>query len=271
MGLRKTFSNRIPLSFKDGLRQADSLTHLSFSDLKNFVRAHGVSALIKRAIVCPCVKEDTGQPSINCGVCRGTGFAYLENNPENSNCTGKRIIMGARSQQKNWNRKGGYTKTGQTTAVICDYLPSVGDLVQPKVDIEIINDEFHKRGHLYNNGKTSEFLFHERIKKVEGIYCVNADKTQLVSYIKDIDFRMNERLIEWIQGGNSPNLGERYTVRYQAIPEYIVLTSEPSFHVEHDDDEPLSVRETFDKPIVYDVSLVRVDQILKGRKNEEST
>lgn len=270
MGLRKQFSNRSPSSFKSGRNQSKTLTHFSYSDLENFIRAHGVSASIDRAVLCPCVKEDSGQPSINCGVCRGTGFAYLPPSTTNNNCTSKKILMGTRSQEKNWNRKGGYTKKGQTTAILYDYLPSVGDLIKPNVDIEVINDEFHKRGHLYNNGKTSEFLFHERVKEVEGIFSINNDKTQLVTYQKDIDFKINGRLIEWVQGGNAPALGERYNVRYQAIPEYIVLTSEPSFFVEHDDDEPLAVREEIDKPLVYDVSLVRVDQILKGRKNEES-
>lgn len=270
MGLRKTFSNRLPNVLKNGLNPANVLSHLSYSDLKNFIRAHGVSASIKRAVLCPCVKEDTGQPSLNCGVCRGIGFAYITTMPDNLNCITTKILIGQRAQQKNWNRKGGYTKTGQTTATTFGYIPSIGDLIKPSVDIETINDEFHKRGDLYTNGKTSEFLLHDRIKEVEGIFGINANKTVLVEYRRDIDFKIDGRKIEWLQTGNPPALGERYIVRYQAIPDYIVISTEPSFYVEHDNDEPVNVREELDKPIVYDVNLTRIDKVFQGRHNEKS-
>lgn len=272
MGLRSKFSARTRTSFSRNTNSSQILSHFSFTELKNFIRAHGVSADIKRAILCPCIKEDTGQPSINCGVCRSSGWAYLQGDTEKTAPCGKplKVIMGGRQNLKKFNRIGGYSQTGRTNAVFFNYMPASGDLVSPKVDIEIINDEFHKRGHLYSNGKTSEFLLMEKVIIVEGIFTVSIDKTSIVEYIQGTDFLMNGRKIEWIGGANSPALGESYAVRYQAVPQYVVMEASPSFHVEHDDDEPQRIKEDIDKPIVYDVELTRLDKVLQGRHYEQS-
>ncbi len=273
MVLSKRHSGRQNKTHGIKTNAADLRSHISLKNIKNFIRAHGVKVKIFKAITCPCLKESSDQASIVCGVCRGSGFAHIgltDNN--NTNCVTKRIVMGGRTVHNNLFRKGGKLKSGGTNAVIFDYLPSVGDLFRPSTDIEIINDEFHKRGHVYENGKSSEVLYNRTIIGVEGIYTINEDKSQIINYRPGIDFTMDDRKIIWSSQPEAinPSLGQRYAVRYQAIPDYIVMDAGPSFHIEHDQDEPEAVRELLDKPIVYDVTLTRVDQVLKGRHNEKT-
>src|SRR3972149_266430 len=200
MGFDKVYNSNKKTQFSKFRNPADVLSHLSFKDLGNYIRAHGTGCEIKKAIICPCMKNDTGQPSINCGVCRSTGWAYIGN--VNGSITGEgcpekpvKIIMGSRGHNKSYNRPGGYIQTGKTPAVLFYYMPASGDLVRPNVDLEVINDEFHIRGHIYANGKSSEFLLMEKVKQVEGIFTINADKTEIVEYVQGTDYSVINRVI----------------------------------------------------------------------------
>jgi len=173
------------------------------------------------------------------------------------------MIISNRNWNKDYQKPGGYTQRGGSTATVYTFTPSSGDKIQPLADIEVINDEMHEKGALFQNGASSEYLLMSDIKQVESIHTVNSTFTQVTKYLPGINFNMNDRLIEWVSGQAQPGTGERYTVRYQAIPEYIIMSTQPTYTVEHDEDEPFQVREEIDKLILWDIDMVRIDEVLK--------
>lgn len=263
--ISKKFSlpNRPPL--QQHRPPGDIMTHFSYSDVYNFVRGHGVACKVHQAILCPCVEKSTGQPRINCHVCFGTGFYYTEEiKPfEKSQCVDHRMIINNRAWNKDFQKPGGYTQKGSASATAYTFTPSTGDKIQPLKDIEVINDEMHQKGAKFQNGSSSEYLLMEDIIKVESIFTVNAAFDQVTKFLPEINFTMNGREIMWLLGQPQPALNERYTVRYQAIPEYIIMGAQAQFFVEHDEDEPFQVREEIDKLILWEIDLIRVNEMIK--------
>jgi len=243
------------------------LSHLSMREVFNYVRAHGVKCRVQKAILCPCLEKHTGQPKINCAICNGVGFFYdgdvLVN--EESQCTDHKFIVVERRGYKNLQEKGGITSNGGMKVYMHTFEPALGDKIKPLRDIEVVNDERKIKGEKYSNGESKEVLLMQDVKMVECIYTVNAALSQATKYLPLVNFNLDGRKIAWIDGAPQPSNGQQYVVRYQATPEYIIMSSQPARMVEHDDDLPMFDRENTDTPLLWEIEMVKIDEYIKER------
>ena len=89
-------------------------------------------------------------------------------------------------------------------------------------DRVVINDEVLTKGKLYPDGATRERLRFNRIFGVDYL------RTKTTAYVQGVDFSIaSNGQVQWI--GNQPMPGENYTVRYSAVPEYVIFKDIPRF------------------------------------------
>jgi len=252
-------------------RARDVLNHPLKESVNNAVRAHGVKCEIRKGTICPCLNEDTLQPRMNCAICHGVGY-YYDSALVNSECpvgsTIHKVAMGQRNYTKHRDKTGGYRQSGAHVAIIYTYVPSDGDLITPFEDTEVINDEVHVRGSLFNDGSSSERLHHEQVLSTEYIIKANANRTAIVKYLQGTNYNVTGNLIEWVVGQPQPLDGEQYVVRYKARPSYIIFNVQPTMIVEHDEAYPKFIREEIDVVYPYQVQLERLDRRILGNQKQ---
>lgn len=231
--------------------------------IKAFVDQFASFVRYWKAMECPCTTPATGQPNLACQHCRGLGFIY---GPQEVEERYARAMVHSRRSQK-MNEAGGFLTTGYASITFKEgIVPGDGDLVQVCADREVVNDEYHVLGSKLLDGSTAETL------RFRDVFCVEAvrvwiEATKTPVFLKrevDWQFDPTSRTVKFLNG-QLP--GSRYSVRYQARPEYILLgqTSKPLLRVSHDEDiaEPFASKKDIVYP--YNCLAVRLDRAIIQR------
>jgi len=241
------------------------LDHKAVSD---FVDQFSVAIKYWKAMQCPCVTPETGQPNISCFSCRGLGFTYGETE---LNPIYQRAQVHSRRSESQSGKAGRLIPGSCSVTFKPGVIPGDGDLIQICQDKEVINNEYHVVGSTLNNGATAERLRFRDIVCVENVIVWDKDQRQALPVNQsDWSFDKDQRRIVWKNG--LPE-GSKYSVRYIATPEYIVLgeTSKPLLRVAHDDNEPDPA--SYRKDIVYPYNVIasRLDRAILQRNRENTS
>lgn len=229
----------------------------------NFVNQFASTICYWKAIQCPCYNSSSGQPNIACYQCRGLG--WFHNNKELGPLYEKAQVTSRKSQRMN--EKGGLMTTGYASVTFLPgVIPGEGDLVQVCADREIVNDEEQVVGAKLTDGSTAESLRFRDIVCVEFVAMQNAvDKSVFKLDSSAWNFNAAERRVEFVE---TYPPGTKYSVRYLAVPEYIVKgeTSKPLLRVTHDDSAKEPGRYTQDVVMPFNCQCVRLDRAILQRQ-----
>lgn len=216
-----------------------------------------------KATACPCQDERSGQPALDCFNCRGLGWFHTA--AETGDEYQRAMAHSRRAVEKN--NKGGRIVTGYASITLQPgVIPGDGDLVQICKDIEVVNNEYHVVGAKLRDGSTAESLRFRDVKCVEKVLLWEESTTKRVIEVPTSQWQFNEaeRMVVIIGARD----GIKYSVRYQATPEYIVLadTAKPLLRVSHDDGLPDPARTRTDIVYPHNVQAVRLDRAVVQRQ-----
>lgn len=230
--------------------------------IKDFIDQAAVFVRYWKAMVCPCATAATGQPNLACPQCRGLGWVYGD--PEPDQRYARAMIHSRRSQRLD--KDGGFLTTGYASITFKEgIVPGDGDLVQACSDREVVNDEYHVLGSSLQDGSTAERLRFRDVFCVEAVRVWVESTRQALFLPRDAwEFDDASRMVLFKNGQAQ---GTRYSVRYQARPEYILLgqTSKPLLRVTHDDDLPEPGRTRDDVVYPFNCLAVRLDRAIAQR------
>lgn len=245
--------------FPSGNNKFPQVDHKAIVD---FVDQFSVAILYWKAIKCPCVTGESGQPKLACPSCKGLGWAYSD--PESDSKYQRAMVHSRRSQRLN-DRGGWMTQGYSSITLLPGVIPGEGDLVQVCKDREVINDEYHVAGSKLLDGSTAETLRFTDVICVERVVVEDAVSKKVVTIPEDQwEFDKVSRTIQF----HTPLPdGTQYAIRYLAVPEYIIKaeTAKPYLRVAHDDNAPEPAR--FREDIVYpfNVQAIRLDRAVLNR------
>lgn len=216
-----------------------------------------------KAVACPCKKPDTGQPNVSCHQCRGLGWFHLDYEKDT-------IYQRAQVHQRTSSKltdAGGMVAQGYSSITLQPgVIPGEGDLVQVCKDREVVNDEYHVLGSKLTDGTTAERFRFRDIVCVELVALYNALTKSIEILPKSAwEFIPEERKIRFTSERVE---GTQYSVRYLAVPEYVVRaeTAKPLLRVTHDDNLPEPYRYTKDIVYPFNVKAVRLDRAILQRQ-----
>lgn len=242
--------------------ERNKFPQIDLEEIKAFIDQGSVAIRYWKAMQCPCMTPASGQPNLACNQCRGLGFVYdaPECDPDY-----QRALVHNRASSKG-NKEGGVTQQGHASITFkIGIIPGDGDLVQVCVDREVVNDEYHIVGSQIQDGSTNETL------RFRDVYCVEKVKvfqplTREVFPVPPDQWTFDpaQRRVVFSDPGMR---GARYSVRYQARPEYICLgqTAKPLMRAGHDDQLPEPYRTRTDIVFPYNVQAIRLDRAIIQR------
>jgi len=232
-------------------------------EIHAFIDQHSVGVKYWKAIECPCTGTWSGQPNLACHSCRGLGWFYT--NRENDPKYNRAQVVSRRSKEEQ--ATGGRVTTGYASITFKPgVVPGDGDLIQVCKDREVVNNEYHIVGEKLTDGSTAETLRFRDVICVEKV--VMWDKTSKEA--EEIDrnrwnLNRSDRKIDFLY---PVDVGSKYSVRYLAVPEYIVRadTAKPLLRVAHDENLPDPQRTNTDVIYPYNVQAVRLDRAILMRQ-----
>lgn len=204
---------------------------------------------------------ETGQPDPACASCRGLG--WFHKNRETDEKYQRAQVIGRNSKTED-GRGGKRIQGGCSITFLPGVIPADGDLIQVCADIEVVNNEFHIKGSKLNDGETAEVLRFRDVKCVDDVLIQLSDTQVRVLDKSEWLFDPNARRV--ILNGLPP--GTRYSVRYFAKPEYVVVgeTAKPLLRVSKDEDLPIGVQEIADVVYPFNVYAQRLDRAILQRQ-----
>ena len=245
--------------FSASNQQFPQVDHQSIVDMVN---QNSVGIRYWKAIQCPCFTEQTGQPKVNCPSCRGLGWAYSEQ--EKEAIYARAMVHSRRSSRIN--EQGGWLTQGYSSMTFLPgVIPGDGDLIQVCKDQEVVNEENHVSGYKLLDGSTGETLRFRDVCCVEKVV-VNDAVTKRIRDVPEDQWEFDPAQRRIVFHTPLPD-GTQYSVRYIAVPEYILRadTAKPLLRVTHDDglNDPARIR----KDIVYpfNVQATRLDRAILQR------
>lgn len=231
-------------------------------EIKSFIDQSSVSIRYWKSMKCPCATPATGQSNVACAQCRGLGFVYDAAEVDESY---QRAQVHSRRSNKA-QKDGGTLTTGYASITFKQgIIPADGDLVQVCADREVVNDEYHIVGSKLQDGSTAETLRFRDVFCVEQVKIFDQTTKRVFNAAADSwSFDAAQRRVVF-SGGQSP--GSRYSVRYQARPEYVLLgdTAKPLLRVGHDDELPEPYRTRTDIIFPYNCQALRLDRAIIQR------
>jgi hypothetical protein len=231
--------------------------------IKDFIEQHSVSIRYWRAMRCPCTMPETGQPNPACHSCRGLGWFHQAWQQEP---IFRRAQVHSRSTTKKDGVGGKYYAGSVSITFLPGVIPGDGDIIQVCADIEVINDENHVLGSTLTDGSTAEALRFRDVICVEDVAVYSSGRVQAEMLAKtDWQFDATQRRIIFLR---PLPVGTKYSLRYKARPEYMVMeeTVKPMLRVSHDDTivEPKIL--TTDVVYPFNCQAVRLDRALSSRE-----
>lgn len=194
---------------------------------------HGTLATWWTANLCPCRGQRSSAPNLDCPRCRGYGWFWTDpitgNQQDTSDNTKKIADTFGQFMPGDLMVSMSVRPSGTRT------LAGVGDRFYFPERIEIHQDRKTK-GMSRPDAETAERIFSPAVASVHGCYSVRQ------SFVLGADFELipdangNGSIISWIAGGNRPDEGEDYTIKYEAAVFYHV--AEVQFRTEHNQRMP---------------------------------
>lgn len=244
-----------------GRRERNKFPQLDLVEIEAFIDQGSVAIRYWKAMQCPCATPATGQPNIVCPSCRGLGFVYDAH--EEAADYQRALVHNRRSQRLN--ETGGFLTHGHASITFKrGIIPGEGDLVQVCVDREVVNDEYHVVGSQLQDGSSAETLRFRDVYCVERIKVFQPDTHVVYDPPRAAwEFDQAQRRVVF---KDNP-IGMRYSVRYQARPEYVCLgeTARPLMRAGHDDQLPEPYRTRTDIVFPYNCQAVRLDRAILQR------
>ena len=118
--------------------------------IEDFIQQHSVAIRYWKAMICPCLVSDNGNPNPVCKSCRGLGWFHSA--PEEDGKYVRAQVISRRSEKTQ--AKGGTRISGSASITFLPgVVPSDGDIVQVCRDVECINDEYHIFGSTLKIGR----------------------------------------------------------------------------------------------------------------------
>ena len=235
---------------------------LRFDMISDFILEFAVDVHYWKAMQCPCINPDTGQPSIACAECRGLGWFYTDRQTKQKYL--KAQVHSRRSQKQL--DEGGISTTGYSSMTFQPgVIPGDGDLIQVCKDREIVNSEYHIVGATLQDGSTSERFRFRDVICVETVVELD-DTTKAITTVPTTEWTFNASTRK-IDFNPARPIGKKYSIRYVAVPEFIVLgeTVKPLVRVSHDESRPDFA---LDEDVIYpfNVQAIRLDRAVVQRQ-----
>lgn len=214
---------------------------LNAAEIEAFIDDHGRLVEWQESISCSCWNLDSGQPSYSCRACGGKGFVYQ------TPFTAK-VLVTSVTLSKEYADMAGVFDVGDAVVTVPRHILVVDDTAQsakpklkyvdnPMYDIgqhdrlTLSDDEF-KTSEILVRGESvghndPDTLMNEIVTRIKGISKFDTVTGAETKYTLDTDYILNKNVIEWLDGGNSPSIGEQYTVTYAHRPMYVVAATLP--------------------------------------------
>jgi len=185
------------------------------------IRQKGYFLTWRKAIICPCMNTETEQPDMNCDVCDGSGFFYID--PQEL-----QAIMTNFSKTTDVYRKAGYWQGGDTVVTIePQYRIGYRDSFEMKDSIAVFAEwvtKGNRRG-IRSKLPIGVDSARYRIVHINALYYMPVDTPLRLE--EDFHFKIQkDGWIEWTSEGNKIVDGTALSLHYDFHPVYIV-TSHP--------------------------------------------
>lgn len=186
--------------------------HFDAEEFSQFIRDHGMPALWRRSVTCPCLSDSSGQPAVDCPYCF-EGILWD---------AGTQIVVVApgRSRRDTYDQFG-YWMQGFVNLTFPDVTPGHFDRIDATNAEMAITNERQIRGAVDASGRSRERLRFRHAIAVESAVAI-VDGT-LFRYDVDADLTIGPAgEIRWTDDDHGPPRGAQYTMRYRAHPAWII-------------------------------------------------
>jgi hypothetical protein len=195
-------------------------THFHLERQVAMIEQHGSQTTVFPCLQCPCLTLQ-GHPDPNCFACAGVGRFY----PPDTSFHTMMLLTWERSQRTF--QETGYWLSGRVRASL---LPGIHVAEGDKVRVLSIKDTFSDEvltRHKVEDATKETLRFSAGVELL-----LVADR--VTKYTPDVDYTLTPpNIITWVPGGHAPLVGAKYTVRYNAYPEFLSLPDTPKLRVEH--------------------------------------
>lgn len=221
--------------------------HFDPFEMNDLVEKHGIGAELRQAVLCPCIRPETGHARASCPDCRGLRWLHPEALRQSVI-----VLLSSRNLQRQALAAGHMlTGTAQVTFPI-GIVPGEGDLLLPEGEEHVVSEILY-RAQLDaspsrvralttasdeqppNLTPRRERLLYPDIVRVEHVvyWTDSAPAGRATPATRDHDWRLGaDGAIEWV-AGRGPAPGAGYSVRYVAPAAYMLFPAEPKFRSEN--------------------------------------
>jgi hypothetical protein len=190
------------------------IRHFTLAKHVAFIQSHGAAVWVSPHLNCPCVL-DSGQPAPLCPSCDGSGRLYP------SSLAYASVMLLTQDSPIHTLQETGFWTAGTIRATL---LPGVELAYQDYVRQVDVKTTFSDE--LLTKGLDDTLSFRYGVEVL-----VVADRSRI--YRPNVDYTFAPpQSIAWVPGGQAPALGERYSVRYRAFPEYLISPETPGLRIE---------------------------------------
>lgn len=198
--------------------------HLNPQDFNAEIAAHGLNVTLKRGIQCPCLKKESGQPDPGCTACEGWGYVWDAGVPVQT--------FGPNRQINRLFEEPGSIDLGDA------YFTFPSETFVSHMDRMVLGDEIIIYSELFTKGEVNTLTgatreksrFTKILTPVErAIWSKRAPSTGhpyttgLIELTENVDFGIiNGNQVSWLGGGDPPDEGARYSIRFKTWAEYFI-------------------------------------------------
>jgi hypothetical protein len=215
--------------------QQPILDVVKFEDM---IDRRGRAVKWQEAITCSCLNLDSGQPSYSCAACHGKGFVY-------KNSIIAKAMVTSVTLNKDWQDMAGLFEVGDAVMTVPKRTPkrlSNGVMTGQFDDnplfyvgmydkVTLTDDEYKTSEVLVKavpiGKRVADTLLNEDVTRVQSVVKFDAVTGAETPYSLGTDYQMQDNLVDWLPGGNSPADGEQYSVTYFHRPTYVVIATLP--------------------------------------------
>lgn len=215
-------------------------------DIQKAIQTFGVKVEYCKAMRCPCRKNERGEAKFYCERCLGDGWIW--GNPiRKPDGELIRALISNRISEKSWEEFGVWESGTAFCTFPAGITPAEMDKVIPVDDAITINDEILLYGDKFPDDSSAEVLRYKKIIEVESIVTLNRE------YYPDKDFHLVGNRVQWIA---NLEYKQPYSVRYKAVPEYLIFKNQPQLRIDAVSEKPFFTR------------LMRLDKALPTRQQQ---
>lgn len=221
--------------------------HFNPLEMSAVIMMHGSAAELRRALVCPCARIETGQGAAGCPACNGLGFVFPL--PERCRTT---LLDHSRNPKYAILAEGAHVTGDLSVTFPSGVLPGHGDMVLPECETHVVLEHFHRATAqvdivpieerrrsrdvpLHVVRPRAERLLYPSVTALESCYWLDAEG-DLVRGVDGSDFVLDRRAggvyVRWLSEIRGPERGKGYSIRYQAPAAYLVKMAAPRFRHE---------------------------------------